>query len=205
MLHYDMLTPWGEKLDPQNVLPEYPRPQLRRDSYLSLNGEWDYAIRPAVLPDGGEDDADGKILVPFSPESVLSGVRRELKEGEALWYRRRFTLTKEFLRDITLLHIDAVDQKAEVWVNGISVGRIEGSYLPLVADISGAVHEGENRLTVRVEDPTDSTMPTGKQLVRRGGIFYSPISGIWQSVWLESVGRGYLRGLARSAGAQQCG
>ena len=171
MLHYELLTPQGETLDRNRVLPEYPRPQLRRDSYLSLNGEWDYAIRSCEAPDGGKDDTDGKILVPYPPESVLSGVRRTLRRGECLYYRRAFTVPQSFLRDVTLLHLDAVDQKAEVWVNDCFVGCSEGGYLPVTLDISSAVHAGENRLTVQVRDDLDMTLPTGKQRRRRGGIW----------------------------------
>lgn len=195
MLHYELLTPQGETLDRNDVLSGYPRPQLRRDSYLSLNGEWDYAIRSCEAPDGGKDDTDGKILVPYPPESALSGVRRTLRRGECLYYRRAFTVPQSFLRDVTLLHLDAVDQKAEVWVNDCFVGCSEGGYLPVTLDISSAVHAGENRLTVQVRDDLDRTLPTGKQRRRRGGIWYTPVSGLWQSVWLESVSRGYIRGL----------
>lgn len=192
MLHYELLTPHGERLDNRVPLPEYPRPQLRRDSYLCLNGEWSYAIRKAEVWDG---TPDGHILVPFAPESVLSGVRRTLKRGEYLFYQRSFSLTEAFLSEITLLHIDAVDQEAEVFCNDIFVGRGEGGYLPLTLDVSAAVRVGENKLTVRVKDDTDPRYPTGKQRKKRGGIWYTPICGIWQSVWMESVPRGYIRGL----------
>ncbi|MGH1564671.1 DUF2804 family protein [Mumia sp. DW29H23] len=195
-----MRTPWGETLDPDAVLPEYPRPQLVRDSYLNLNGRWEYAVTGATAPDV-PSRWDGQILVPFSPEAPLSGVGRTLQPDEALWYRRTVTLPDGFVRDQVLLHFGAVDQDCEVWVNGIAVGGHRGGYLPFALDITpaleadgfdGATHE----VVVRVRDVTDTSWRSrGKQTLRPGGIWYTPQSGIWQTVWLESVPRRWIERL----------
>ncbi len=196
MLNYNLLTTYGEKLDEKNILPEYPRPQLKRNSYINLNGEWSYAINKT-----GDlhEERTGKILVPFPLESALSKTYtdqpRILKKGEYLIYRRSFFIEHSFVRDITLLHIDAVDQAAEVFLNNILVGSIVGSYLPLVLDITKALKIGNNELVVRVRDDLSFDYPTGKQRKKRGGIWYTPISGIWQSVWLESVGSDYVKNI----------
>lgn len=188
-----LYTPWGQKLDRNAPLPEYPRPQFRRASFLNLNGVWRYAMRA----DGDEPETwDGEIVVPFSPESILSGVERQLKAEETLWYRRSFGLPDGFVRGRTLLHFGAVDQTAEVWVNGKAVGSHVGGYLPFSCDISGALKDGENVLTVKVRDWTDGSVHAyGKQKYARGGIWYTAQSGIWQTVWLESVPMTYLTGL----------
>lgn len=208
-----LFTPWGEVLDRDRPLPEYPRPQLRRDSYLNLNGRWQYAIRK----DGKAPDAfDGEIIVPFSPESLLSGVGRQVAPGDALWYQRSFTLpegfrqirerTREELRDgkwvslpdgqapdRLLLHFGAVDQECRVFVNGELAGEHAGGYLPFSLDISDALCEGRNTLTVVVKDDTSrSRHAYGKQSFTPGGIWYTPQSGIWQTVWLESVPENYV-------------
>lgn len=130
-----LYTPWGEQLDRTCPLPEYPRPQLRRDSYLCLNGLWDYTVE-----DGDEYSRrrSGKILVPFSPESLLSGCDFRLQSGETLWYERTFTLPEGFRRDRVLLHFGAVDQCCRVLVNDRPVGGHEGGYLPFTLDITGA-------------------------------------------------------------------
>lgn len=189
-----LLTPWGETLDRGNPLPEYPRPQLRRESFLSLNGPWRYAIRPG---DQGEPEAwDGEIVVPFSPESLLSGVGRTVTPEDRLWYRRTFALPELFRRDRVLLHFGAVDQSCEVFVNGKRTGGHEGGYLPFTCDITEALAEGENTLTVSVTDGASrSRHAYGKQSFTPGGIWYTPQSGIWQTVWLESVPENYVEGL----------
>lgn len=188
-----MKTRWGETLDQNNVLPEYPRPQLRRESYLNLNGRWQYAItRTDELPEAW----DGDILVPFSPESELSGVCRTLLPGETLWYTRTLTLPEGFHRGRVLLHFGAVDQEAVVLLNGQEVARHEGGYNAFTAELTGALRQGENTLTVRVHDDTDATWRTrGKQKRQRGGIWYTPQSGIWQTVWAESVPLHYVQAL----------
>lgn len=166
-------------------LSEYPRPQFRRDSYLCLNGEWEYAIRKSPdIP----DVYDGNILVPYPPESPASGVGRVLGKGEWLIYRRAFTLPDGFFRGRLLLQFGAVDQICEVLLNGVAVGGHEGGYTPFTVDLTEALREGENELVVRVLDDADTHIyGRGKQRYRHGGIWYTPISGIWQSVWLEST------------------
>ena len=179
-----MLTSWGEKLDKNNVLTEYPRPQMRRDSYINLNGEWDYAITAA-----GEKQPekwDGKILVPFSPECELSGVGRSLKPDEYLWYRRQWERPEHNGR--ILLHFGAVDQSCTVYINGLRAWRHIGGYLPFEFDATGFLHKGVNELSVCVRDISDTGYHSrGKQKTERGGIWYTAQSGIWQTVWAECV------------------
>lgn len=185
-----LYTRWGKNLDRDHVLQEYPRPQFRRDSYLNLNGLWSYAI---VKEEECPDRLDGEILVPFSPESPLSGVGCQLLPDEYLFYRRSFTLPEGFNRGRVLLHFDAVDQEAWVTVNGQPVGMHVGGYLPFSFDITDALRDGENILTVRVRDVSDVMYyARGKQKLQRGGIFYTAQSGIWQTVWLESVPDDYI-------------
>ena len=189
-----MLTTWGENLDRERPLPEYPRPQLRRDSYLNLNGRWQYAIRNGKEKE--PDSYDGEIIVPFSPESFLSGVMKKVMPGDKLWYRRTFTLPEGFRKDRVLLHFGAVDQSCQVFVNGRLAGSHEGGYLPFTCDITDALTEVENTLTVAVTDATSrSRHAYGKQSFRPGGIWYTPQSGIWQTVWMESVPENYVEKL----------
>ena len=188
-----MLTPWGEALDKEHVLQEYPRPQLRRDSYLNLNGLWAYAFTPTA-------DAplrfEGEILVPFSPESELSGLQRTLLPGQYLWYRRYVVLPEGFNRGRLLLHFGAVDQIAAVYVDGRELFTHVGGYTPFCVDVTDAVRGGGFELLVRVSDETDSGwMTRGRQKLKPGGIWHSPQSGIWQTVWMESVPENYIRGL----------
>ncbi|MDF1488101.1 DUF2804 family protein [Tessaracoccus caeni] len=186
-----MLTEWGERLNVDAVLPEYPRPQLVRDSYLNLNGIWDHAFTDADAPRPSE--WDGPIVIPFSPEAALSGVNRTLQPDEALWYRAFFHLPDDFIRNRVLLHFGAVDQDCEVWVNGEPVGGHSGGYLPFALDITDALwaakrHGRTHELTVKVRDVTDTSYRSrGKQTLDPGGIWYTAQSGIWQTVWLESV------------------
>ena len=186
-------TEWGNNITDQ-PLQEYPRPQLVRKSYVNLNGYWDYAITDTdVIP----TQFDGKILVPFSPESILSGVDRQLKPSEYLYYRTSFTLPKGFMRDIVLLNFGAVDQVCDVYVNGVHMCCHEGGYNAFSVDITSALNvEDDNELIVRVRDFTDTTYRTcGKQSTRRGGMWYTPQSGIWQTVWMESVPAQYISAL----------
>lgn len=183
-----LLTPWGERLDPDHPLPEYPRPQLVRDSFLNLNGRWQYAFRATEAEPTGYD---GDIVVPFSPESLLSGVGRVLQPDEVLHYHRTVTLPDGFRArddDRVLLHLDAVDQWCRVELNGTVVGEHTGGYLPVVCDVGDALVDGENVLRVVVRDPTDTAaLSRGKQTLEPGGIWYTPQSGLWQTVWLEAV------------------
>lgn len=189
-----MLTPWGETLDREHPLPEYPRPQLRRNSYLNLNGIWEYAItktaeKPAAM--------QGEIVVPFSPETPLSGVGHILQPDEYLWYRRSVTLPEGFFRGgRLLLHFGAVDQCCTVWVNGQEAGSHTGGYLPFALDATELIEGDAFTLELRVTDPTDTgSLSRGKQRLKNTGIWYTPQSGIWQTVWMECVPENYLRSL----------
>lgn len=175
-------------------LSEYPRPQFARDSYITLNGKWDYAILRKSETFTGR--YQGKILVPFSPECLLSG----LPEGtmvtpkDALYYHRVFEVPKEFLKAHTVLHFDAVDFECHITLNGIAVGEHKGGYMPFEIDVTKAIKAGDNSISLVVTDPTDSSFHThAKQSLKRGDIWYTPQSGIWQSVWLESMPEEYLR------------
>ena len=187
-------TIWGEQLQPDAVLPEYPRPQLRRDSYWNLNGVWEYAITES---DVQPETFDGTIIVPFSPEAPLSGVGRTLLPRQFLWYRKHVTLPEGFVKAKTLLHFGAVDQEAAVFVNGEQLAHHIGGYLPFSCDVTDALHGGrEMTIVVCVRDVTDESYHTrGKQKTARGGIWYTPQSGIWQTVWLESVPKTHIRSL----------
>ena len=194
MLMKQLYTRWGRELDPQNVLPEYPRPLLRRSSYTNLNGYWDYAFtREFKIP----EKYDGQILVPFSPEAVLSGVSRQLMPDEYLWYRRIFIIEgwngRKSGRRL-ILHFGAVDQACAVYVNGQRAARHTGGYLPFEADITQLVRDGENELIVAVKDLSDTSCHArGKQRLERGGMFYTAQSGIWQTVWMEEVPETYIQ------------
>lgn len=187
-----IMTSWGENLDKENVWNVYPRPIMERPDWQNLNGEWDYAITPlnSTIP----HDYDGKILVPFPIESQLSGVEKRLSENDALWYKRTFTIPSSWRQQKVLLHFGAVDWQADVWVNGIKVGTHTGGYTPFAFDITAALRKGENVLDVRVVDTTDKGyQPRGKQVSNPGGIWYTPVSGIWQTVWLEPVAPIYIK------------
>ena len=169
---------------------EYPRPQLRRDSYLCLNGKWSFSIER-----GGESTYSGEILVPFVPESRISGVMQSIERDDIMIYERSFTLEKDFVRGRLLLHIGACDQFAAVFVNGHSVGENIGGYLPFTLDITDAAEIGENTVRIEARDPMSLELPYGKQRVKRGGMWYTKTSGIWQTVWIESVPENYIRGI----------
>ena len=185
-----ILTEWGEKLTADDPLPEYPRPQMVRDQWLNLNGLWDYAIVPA---DKSPETFDGRILVPFAVESSLSGVGRTVGKDNNLWYSRTFAVPAKWNGKRLLLHFGAVDWKADVWVNDILVGSHTGGYTPFEIDITAAVHKGDNTLRVRVWDPSDAGyQPRGKQVDKPSGIWYTSVTGIWQTVWLEAVPERYI-------------
>ena len=170
----------------------YPRPQLMRDSYVNLNGEWDFTVsESSQLPDA----YDRKILVPFCPESRLSGIGQHFPDGSSLFYRRTFSLPAGFLKDRVLLHIGAADQIAEVYVNQKLIGSHVGGYEAFSFDITDALAE-KNELVIRVVDDLRShVLPYGKQVLNRGGMWYTPVSGIWQTVWLESVPQNYVNSI----------
>ncbi|MCC8047392.1 MAG: glycoside hydrolase family 2 [Clostridiales bacterium] len=191
--HFQLTTRWGRDLDPECVLQEYPRPQLRRREWICLNGTWGYAItRSSRRP----HHVDGDILVPFSPETQLSGVSRRLKPGEYLWYQRSIQLPGIPEGKRLLLHFGAVDQACTVWWNGHLAGRNEDGYLPFAMDVTDFAKQGKNLLRVRARDDTEeSRRSRGKQSLRPGGMYYTAQSGIWQTVWLEWVPDNYLKNL----------
>ncbi|MEE0884711.1 MAG: glycoside hydrolase family 2 TIM barrel-domain containing protein [Faecalimonas sp.] len=194
-----LTTVWGEKLDKENIWQEYPRPQLQREHFQMLHGEWDYAIVPQSEEYSFE--SQGKILVPFSPEAYLSGVGRQLQPNEYIWYQRALTFTKEECqrkekKERCILHFDAVDQQTVVYVNDIEVAKHYGGYLPFEVDITEYISDAPCTLKVGVQDDSDTSYHTrGKQTLKRGGMFYTAQSGIWQSVWYEWVPENYVRKL----------
>ena len=181
-----LMTRWGKELRPDRVWQEYPRPIMEREVWKNLNGLWEYAVVPMGSPE--PETYEGQILVPFALESALSGVGRVLEANEELWYKREFQIDPAWKKKRILLHFEAVDWKTDVWVNGVKVGNHSGGYTPFTFDITSALVKGDNRLTVRVSDPTDQGIqPRGKQVRRPEGIWYTSVSGIWQTVWLEPV------------------
>lgn len=184
-------TQWADQVNPEKVLPEYPRPMMAREAWQNLNGLWNYAITPK---DGKQPVSfDGEILVPFCIESSLSGVQKTVGADNALWYQREFSVPKSWKGQRVLLHFGAVDWMADVWVNGVKVGSHTGGYTPFTFDITQALSAKGNTLVVRVWDPTDdSYIPHGKQVNRPRGIFYTSVTGIWQTVWMEPVPQNYI-------------
>lgn len=184
-------TSWAEKVDPQNVLPEYPRPIMERGAWKNLNGLWNYAVlKKGETP---PSNYEGQILVPFAIESSLSGVGRRLSEQQELWYNRTFTIPGDWKDKRVLLHFGGVDWKTDVWVNGVNVGQHTGGFTSFSLDVTDALKKGNNDLLVRVWDPTDKgSQPRGKQVSNPEGVWYTPVSGIWQTVWLEPVAESYI-------------
>ena len=192
-LYNRLTTVWSEQADDENEIPlsEYPRPQMARKEWECLNGWWEYAFT-------GKDEAirtaEGRILVPFSPESERSGVERMLMPGEALWYRRTIHIPEIREEKRLLLHFEAVDERCSVWWNGKRLGSHRGGYLPFSFDVTDHLKNGDNTVTVRVLDDTDQgTACRGKQKLEPGGMFYTAQSGIWQTVWMEWVPENYIQ------------
>ncbi len=185
----DLYTSHGESLS-GTPWDRYPRPQMRRDSYVNLNGRWEFGVSTELDP-----VYDKTILVPFCPESLLSGIHEHFPEGSFLWYRRSFTLPAGFNKGRVLLHIGAADQELVCYVNSKEIGIHSGGYEAFVFDITDALAE-TNTLELRCRDDLrDQSYPYGKQTMNRGGMWYTPVSGIWQTVWLESVPDTYIRKL----------
>ncbi len=185
----ELITKWGEQVTAENAWQEYPRPQLVRERWQNLNGQWDYAVAPrdATKP----VTWDGKILVPFCIESKLSGVQRLLDPTESLWYHRTVEWERNSDRR-TMLNFEAVDYRCRVWVNDVEVGQHVGGNNPFSLDITDAIRDGANEIVVRVEDSTGGSQLRGKQRLDPQGIWYTRVSGIWQTVWLEEVPRRYV-------------
>ena len=222
----ELMTPWGSDLDAENILPEHPRPTMKRRAYTMLNGRWEYAFVP-LKQQGNETSAlsakearcavehavppehfDGTILVPFSPEAPLSGVNRVLQPRELLWYRRELAISDLTVGERLLLHLEAVDWTCAVFVNGQLAGSHVGGYLPFDLDITPFLNSGSKvndettELTICVYDPTDAgTQLRGKQSLHPGGIWYTGQSGIWGSVWYEIVPAAHLYRLSLNGDA----
>jgi hypothetical protein len=181
-------TIWAEKVDPNAVLPEYPRPIMQREEWKNLNGLWNYAIQEVgkEIP----KKYDGKILVPFAVESSLSGVMKEVGAKNELWYETNFSVPANWKSKNILLHFGAVDWKTEIWVNGIKIGSHTGGYTPFTFDITPFLSSKTQNLTIKVWDPSnEGPQPRGKQVKNPEGIWYTPVTGIWQTVWIEPVNK----------------
>lgn len=188
-------TRWAEQINSSCPLPEYPRPLLQRNEWKNLNGLWDYSILPkgSAIP----DKFNGKILVPFAIESSLSGVQLKVGGENDLWYHRSFTIPESWRKERVMLNFGGVDWKTDVWINDLKIGSHRGGYTSFSFDITPYLIKGaEQKLVVRVWDPTDkSYQPRGKQVSDPHGIWYTAVTGIWQTVWLEPVGENYITGL----------
>lgn len=184
----------GETLDPLRPHQEYPRPQLeRKGNWKNLNGKWRYTV---VDQDQKEIPThwDGDIVVPFAIESALSGVGRTVATNQSLWYQREISVDNSLRKGKVLLHFGAVDWRCDVYVNKQHIGQHEGGFDPFSFDITDVLKKGERQeIVVRVWDPTDDgPQPRGKQIRNPHGIWYTPVTGIWQTVWLEGVPTSYI-------------
>lgn len=188
-------TKWAETVDPNNVLPEYPRPIMQRTEWQNLNGLWNYSILP--FDKNEPSKFDGKILVPFAIESSLSGVQKTIGENNELWYKRDLKIPTNWKGKNILLHFGAVDWKTEVYVNDIKIGTHVGGYTPFTFDITPYINSAiDQKLVVKVFDPTDlGFQPRGKQVKNPESIWYTSVTGIWQTVWIEPVNKKYITNL----------
>lgn len=184
-------TEFYEKVDKNSPFNVYPRPTLVRESFFSLNGLWDYAVSNETVPDLFYE----KILVPYPPESLLSGVGRQVEDGLSSVYRRSFDLPDGFIKDKVILHFGAVDTICKVILNDIQIGKHAGGYLPFSLDVTNLIKEKNNVITVITIGDLSRVYPYGKKKKNRGGMWYTPTSGIWQTVWLESVPENYVKRL----------
>lgn len=179
-------TKWAAEVNPSKVLPEYPRPIMERNDWKNLNGLWKYAIQEAGK--AAPSKYDGEILVPFAAESSLSGVMKTVGSANELWYETNFSIDSNWKGKNILLHFGAVDWKTEVYVNDIKVGSHTGGYTSFSFDITPFLKSGSQKLVVKVWDPSnDGPQPRGKQVKNPEGIWYTPVTGIWQTVWIEPV------------------
>ena len=188
-----IVTPWAEKVNPKAPLPEYPRPQLVRvNNWKNLNGLWSYAITPKTQSEPAK--YDGNILVPYAVESALSGVGKTVGADSVLWYKNNITIPSSMKNKDVLLHFGAVDWQTEVFVNGKSAGKHEGGFDPFTFNITQLLKKGAvQEIKLRVWDPTDKgPQPRGKQVKKPEGIWYTPVTGIWQTVWIEAVPKSYI-------------
>ncbi|MBQ4130924.1 MAG: MFS transporter [Clostridia bacterium] len=185
-----LLTTEFEENLPEIPYNEHPRPQMKRENFLSLNGKWDFRVIGKK-----KEIYSGEIKVPFPPESRISGVGKSFKKDDLLVYEREFTLPESFKNKQVFLTFDAVDQHLSVFLNGKILGKNSGGYLPAEFEITDLLNWGKNHLLVQITDKTDSELPYGKQRINRGGMWYTPISGIWQSVWLEARPKKYIKDL----------
>lgn len=195
-----LMTRWAQIVSPDTVWPEYPRPQMVREQWQNLNGLWDYAIAPSVS-ESAPSAWEGQILVPFAIESALSGVKKAVRPDQTLWYRRTFAVPDTLRDQRLLLHFGAVDWECTVYVNGVYCGRHQGGYDPFYFDITGALTAGgDQELIVAAWDPSDTGyQPRGKQILEPQGIWYTAVTGIWQTVWLEPVPPTHIRDLAMTS------
>ena len=184
-------SPWADKVDPANPLPEYPRPVMERQNWVNLNGLWDYSILPTGDP--APQSYQGEILVPFAVESSLSGVGKTVGKANNLWYHREFTVPSSWKGQNVMLNFGAVDYKADVYVNDIKVAEHIGGFVPFSVDITPYLKQGKQSLVVKVWDPTDAGYQgIGKQISKPNGIWYTPVTGIWQTVWMEPVAANHI-------------
>ena len=179
-------TKWGKNLDINNIWQEYPRPQLERKNWMNLNGLWSYSVTEKGITK--PKSPDGAILVPFPIESSLSGVMRNFTPEQIIWYEKDFEIPEQWLDKNILLHFGAVDWKCDIYINEEKIGEHSGGYTAFYFDITDKIKKGINKLIVKVIDPTDKGyQPRGKQILGPYQIYYTPTSGIWQTVWLEPV------------------
>jgi beta-galactosidase/beta-glucuronidase len=195
MVEGKIASTWAENINPLQPLSEYPRPQMMRANWINLNGSWNYSLQ--TKSDQAPATWDGKILVPFAVESALSGVGKRVGKDSLLWYERKFTLPAASRKGKLLLHFGAVDWLCEVFINGKPAGTHKGGYDPFSFDITALIDKkAEQQIVVKVWDPTDDgPQPRGKQVKNPHGIWYTPVTGIWQTVWLETVPVTYISSL----------
>lgn len=190
-----IMTQWAKDVTPDTAHPEYPRPQMKRKEWLNLNGMWEYAIRPEE--EKAPEQYGGYILVPFPVESALSGVKKSVGKENRLWYRRTFTIPKNWSKKRVLLNFEAVDWETTVWINGRQMGTHRGGYDPFTLDITDALKKrGKQEVILSVWDPINAgTQPRGKQVRDPHGIWYTSVTGIWRTVWLEPVEQTHIESL----------